>query len=268
MSLTKKCKNANITFKYYGKVILMNERYKYILTTIENEYDVDTVLRENERVRISSYTKKSDDKARIVLISAKGLNEAVLKKLIGESNKHLPQIYDVCSSDEDTVILEEYIPGCRLSDILSQKDLSSSQAVKYCIGICDALEFLHSEKIVHRDIKPSNVIINPNDEAVLIDLQAARLISQEHDNDTSNLGTVGYAAPEQFGIVQSMPTTDIYALGVMLNEMLTGQHPSVKTPDGKLGRIVEKCTYTQMSKRYQSVGELKKDLLRYTKLHK
>ena len=246
----------------------MNVKYKYILTTIENEYDVDTVLRENEKVRISSYVKKSDDKARIVLIVAYGLNESVFRKLIGESNKHLPDIYDICTDGDDTVILEEYIAGCRLSDILTEKDLSRSQAVKYCIDMCDALEYLHSKNIIHRDIKPSNVIINPNDEAVLIDLQSAHLISQEHDNDTSNLGTVGYAAPEQFGIVQSMPTTDIYALGVMLNEMLTGQHPSVKTPDGKLGRIVEKCTYTQMSKRYQSVGELKKDLVKYRKLHK
>ena len=246
----------------------MNEKYKYILKTLEEEYTADTVFRENEKSRIVSYTGNNDEGNKVVLIVAHVNNAAVFKKLVGEKHAHLPVIYDYCIDGDETVILEQFVAGCRLSDILDEKNLTKTASVNYCLNVCDALEFLHSKKIVHRDIKPSNIIINPNDEAVLIDLHAARNISEERNTDTENLGTVGYAAPEQFGIVQSMPTTDIYALGVMINEMLTGQHPSVKTPDGKLGRIVEKCTYTQMSKRYQSVGELKKDLVKYRKLHK
>lgn len=245
----------------------MNEKYKYILKTLENEYEQETVLRENEKIRIVSFSSKSNGN-KVVLIVGKQLNEAVLQKFILFSDDYLPEVYDVCSADDETLILEQFIPGCVLSDILGEKDLTTAQAVRYSINLCQALEALHSRKIVHRDIKPSNVIITPNDEAVLIDLQSARLISQEHDNDTKNLGTVGYAAPEQFGIVQSMPTTDIYALGVLLNEMITSQHPSVKIPEGKLGRIIEKCTHTQMSKRYQSVSELKNDLIKYNRYHK
>lgn len=246
----------------------MNEKYKYILKTLEKSYTADTVFRENEKSRIVSYTGNSNGSNKVVLIVTRTNSEAVLKKLVGEKHACLPEIFDYCINDGETVILEQFIPGCRLSDMLDEKNLPNKAAVNYCLNICDALEFLHSKKIVHRDIKPSNVIINPSNEAVLIDLQTARNISEERNTDTENLGTVGYAAPEQFGIVQSMPTTDIYALGVMLNEMLTGQHPSVRTPDGKLGKIIEKCTHTQMSKRYQSVGGLKKDLLKYKKLHR
>ena len=246
----------------------MNERYRYILSTLETDYEIDTVFRENENSRIVSYVNKQNEKNKVVLIVTKTNNENVLKKLVGEKNGHLPEIYDYCTDENETLILEQYIAGCRLSDVLSQKDPEKKKAVGYCIDICDALAFLHGHKIVHRDIKPSNVIIDADDKAVLIDLQTARNISDERNADTNNLGTVGYAAPEQFGIVQSMPTTDIYALGVLLNEMLIGEHPSVRVPDGKLGKIIEKCTHTQMAKRYQTVGELKKDLTKYQKLHR
>ena len=237
----------------------MEDRYKYILSVIENEYAADAVLRQTDTVRIASYVHKASEK-RILLIVAEGQDSDTVKSLIGTKCRNVPEIYDVCTNGDETLIIEEFITGTRLSDILGEKKLKAAEAVKYCINICDALAFLHSNNIVHRDIKPSNIIINADNEAVLIDLQTARKVSEEHDNDTKNLGTVGYAAPEQFGIVQSMPSTDIYALGVMLNEMLTGKHPSVQTPEGKLGRIIEKCTHTQMLKRYQDVYELKKDL--------
>ena len=237
----------------------MEDRYKYILSVIENEYAADAVLRQTDTVRIASYVHKASEK-RILLIVAEGQDSDTVKSLIGTKCRNVPEIYDVCTNGDETLIIEEFITGTRLSDILGEKKLKAAEAVKYCINICDALAFLHSNNIVHRDIKPSNIIINADNEAVLIDLQTARKVAEEHDNDTKNLGTVGYAAPEQFGIVQSMPSTDIYALGVMLNEMLTGKHPSVQTPEGKLGRIIEKCTHTQMLKRYQDVYELKKDL--------
>ena len=246
----------------------MNDVYRYILNTLEQKYTVDSVFRENENCRVVSYYNKENENNKVVLIVSGINNGNVFKSLLGEKNSHLPEIYDYCIDGDETVILEQFIPGCRLSDILAQKNLTKAQAIGYCIDICDALEFLHNKKIIHRDIKPSNVIINPNDEAVLIDLQTARCISDGRRTDTKNLGTVGYAAPEQFGIIQSMPATDIYALGVILNEMLLGEHPSVKTPDGRLGDIIEKCTHTQIMKRYQSVEELKKDLLKYKKLHR
>lgn len=168
-------------------------------------------------------------------------------------------IYEVCADDSGITVLEEYIEGKRLLDILSSKPLDKKVACKYVSQICDALIFLHSIGIIHRDIKPSNIIIKDNDTAVLIDLSIARFIN-EQENDTQALGTPGFAAPEQFGISQSSMATDIYGLGVLLNIMLTGSHPSIDLPKGRLKKVVEKATSTQISKRYKDAEKLKKAL--------
>ena len=166
-------------------------------------------------------------------------------------------IYEVCTDDLGITVLEEYIKGKRLLDILSSKPLDKKIACKYVSQICDALIFLHSIGIIHRDIKPSNVIIKDDGTAVLIDLSIARFIN-EQENDTQALGTPGFAAPEQFGISQSSKATDIYGLGVLLNIMLTGSHPSIDLPKGRLKKVIEKSTSTQISKRYKDAEKFKK----------
>lgn len=169
-------------------------------------------------------------------------------------------IYEVCADDSGITVLEEYIEGKRLSDILANnRILDKKTACLYASQICDALTFLHSIGVIHRDIKPSNIIIKDDGTAVLIDLSIARFIN-EKESDTQSLGTPGYAAPEQFGISQSSKATDIYGLGVLLNMMLTGSHPSVDLPKGRLKKIVEKATSTQISKRYKDAEKMKKAL--------
>lgn len=171
-------------------------------------------------------------------------------------------IYEVCTDDSGITVLEEYIEGKRLSDILSNdKTLNKKTACKYVVQLCDALAFLHSVGIIHRDIKPSNVIIKNDGTAVLIDLSIARFVN-EQENDTQSLGTPGYAAPEQFGISQSNRATDIYGLGVLLNFMLTGSHPSVDLPKGRIKKIIQKATSTQISKRYKDASKLQKSIKR------
>ena len=105
---------------------------------------------------------------------------------------------------------------------------------------------------VHRDIKPENVILRGSD-AVLIDFDAARLHKPEHETDTQILGTTGFAAPEQYGLSQSDTRTDIYSLGILINVMLTGEHPSKKLAEGRMGRVVERCTRVNPQKRYRNV---------------
>ena len=105
---------------------------------------------------------------------------------------------------------------------------------------------------VHRDVKPENVILR-GDEAVLIDFDAARLHKPEHETDTQILGTTGFAAPEQYGLSQSDTRTDIYSLGILINVMLTGEHPSKKLAEGHMGRVVERCTRVTPRKRYKNV---------------
>lgn len=236
----------------------------FIDEIIKAEYNLISVLKNDESSHIDLYSHKST-KRRLLKILSKNRNDHIYRNLRGLQHKNLPVIYDVCSCEEHLLVLESYIEGETLERILNKRVLSEKAAISYLSDICDALDFLHKQRIIHRDVKPSNVIITSDDTAVLIDFSAARLINDVQDKDTANLGTAGYAAPEQYGIFQSMPPTDIYALGVLFNLMLINTHPSVKIPAGKLGKIIKKCVDTQISKRYQSVDALKKDLNRYKK---
>jgi len=112
---------------------------------------------------------------------------------------------------------------------------------------------------VHRDVKPENIILS-GDRTVLIDFDSARVNKPEAEGDTRVLGTIGYAAPEQFGLAQSDCRTDIYAVGVLLNVMLTGEHPSKKLAAGHLGHVVSRCTMMDPNKRYRDIPHLLSEL--------
>ena len=121
--------------------------------------------------------------------------------------------------------------------------------------VCQALWVLHSLGAVHRDVKPENIILRGS-EAVLIDFDAARFHKLEAENDTQILGTTGFAAPEQYGLSQSDLRADIYAVGILINVMLTGEHPSRQLASGKMGRIVDRCTHVNPQRRYKNVLRL------------
>ena len=113
--------------------------------------------------------------------------------------------------------------------------------------------------IIHRDVKPSNVILQGKT-AVLIDFDASRKYDASSRKDTQVLGTVGYAAPEQYGFTQTDSRADIYAVGVMLNVMLTGEHPSRTLAKGHLGRVIQRCTMISPQRRYPNILRLIEDL--------
>ena len=94
----------------------------------------------------------------------------------------------------------------------------------------------------------------------LIDFDASRFFKKGQSKDTVIIGTAGYAAPEQLGFAQSDERTDIFALGVLMNVMLTGEHPTNKLYKGKLRKVIEKCIQLDPQKRYKNVEELKKIL--------
>ena len=129
-------------------------------------------------------------------------------------------------------------------------------AKQVLIGVCNALSVLHDLEIIHRDIKPENVIVDNTGRVVLIDLNASRT-ENSNGRDTVIMGTVGYAAPEQLGLSTSDARTDIYAMGVLLNVMLTGKHPTEAFAPGRAGRIVRKCTSLNPIDRYQTALRLR-----------
>lgn len=173
--------------------------------------------------------------------------------------ENLPEIYDAIDLDDGQIVLEEYIEGLTVAQVLETGIYHPRGAKKVLAGVCAGLSVLHQEGIVHRDVKPENVIIGPSGRVVLIDFNASRMVSLS-SKDTVIMGTVGYASPEQLGLSQSDSRTDIYAAGVLLNVMLTKQHPTQAFARGRAGRIVKKCTAINPKDRYQSVEKLSQAL--------
>lgn len=177
------------------------------------------------------------------------------QKLRTLRSAHLPRVYAVAAREGKVSSLEEYIGGDSLAAVLEGGTLPQDQARQIALQLCKALKELHSVGVVHRDIKPENILLR-GDEAVLIDFDASRLTKPEHNTDTQIMGTTGYAAPEQYGFSQTDARADIYALGILLNEMLTGQHPAKRLAEGDLRPVIEKCIEVNVDKRYASVEEL------------
>ncbi len=202
--------------------------------------------------------RSKKDKQRYVYREFRGSPE-VYYRLLKIQCANLPKIYAVEVHDDVVCVLEEYIQGDSLAFILAGGPIPENQAVQILKQICQGLEVLHSFGAVHRDVKPENIILR-GDEAVLIDFDASRIVHPENDTDTRVMGTTGYAAPEQYGFSQTDGRADIYALGVMLNEMLTGKHPSKYLAQSSYRGVIEKCIEVNVDKRYQKTEQLRKAL--------
>ena len=172
-----------------------------------------------------------------------------------------PKVAETVEDGDRLIIIEEYVQGRSLDDVLKERCLTEEEAKKIIVQICEILKPLHDHKpaIIHRDIKPSNIIMQDN-QVYLIDFDASRDYDPDETKDTVLMGTRDYAAPEQFGFSQSTPRTDIYALGILMNVMITGKTPSDRQVGGKTGKVIEKCTAIDPDDRYPSVDELKKVL--------
>ena len=224
--------------------------YQYLLSSIDAEYETVKTIKNSERGCVSLLQNKQNG-TRFIFRHYQGSGE-VYRKLLSVSCPNLPKIMEAAEQDGMVAVLEEYIQGDSLAFLLAGACLTPAEARKITFQLCNALWVLHSLGAVHRDIKPENVIVRGS-EAVLIDFDASRIFKSGTNQDTQILGTTGYAAPEQYGITQTDERADIYSLGVLLNIMLTGKHPSKELASGRLGRIVQKCTMVNPKKRYKSV---------------
>jgi eukaryotic-like serine/threonine-protein kinase len=123
----------------------------------------------------------------------------------------------------------EWVDGQLLRNVLSsERKLSPARAARITARICDALDYIHSHGVVHRDMKPENIMISPNDEIKLIDFGIAANEGSRRltfANLSNVMGTPDYISPEQVKGKRGDARSDIYAMGVMLYEMLTGRVP-------------------------------------------
>lgn len=222
-------------------------------TLIQSQFLPERELKSGQRGTVSLLREKNTGR-RLVCHRFTGSGE-VYETLRGVDCSNLPRVEQVARQDGQVLVLEEYIQGDTLAFLLEERPLPEEQAREILIQICRALKVLHSLGVVHRDVKPENIILR-GDEAVLIDFDASRVCKPERKTDTQVMGTTGYAAPEQFGFSQTDARADIFALGVLLNEMLTRRHPARELAPGALRPVIEKCIEVNVDKRYSSVEEL------------
>ncbi len=220
---------------------------------MEESFQTVRILKEDAEARISLVRHPASGQ-RFVLRDFSG-DPSVYRKLMKITSPHLPRIYEVTDMEGRLLVLEEFIEGDSLYAILQHGLFDGKQTRDISRQLCQALWVLHSLGAVHRDVKPENILLRGN-EAVLIDFNASRIRKKEKNSDTKVLGTTGYAAPEQYGIAQTDGRADIYALGVVMNIMMTGEHPSVKLAPGRMGRIIRRCTMMNPKQRYQNVKRL------------
>ena len=227
--------------------------YIWLSVILQQEYDLIRVLKESPRGSVRLIRHKASGR-RLIQRQFTG-NPEVYQKLLDYTCPNLPTVFEVAVQGDQNLVLEEYIEGDTLGFLLKEALFSVEETRKIVLQVCRALWVLHFIGAVHRDVKPENIILR-GDEAVLIDFDAARLHKPEHEMDTQILGTTGFAAPEQYGLSQSDLRTDIYSVGILINVMLTGEHPSRKLAEGRMGHIVDRCTHVNPQRRYKNVLRL------------
>ncbi len=203
----------------------------------------------------------------------------ILKKL---NHPNLPSIVDVIDTDDSFIIIMDYIQGNSLNKALDEYGAQNQEhVIAWAKQLCDVLGYLHSRTpaIIYRDMKPANVMLKPDGNVTLIDFGTAREYKEKNLADTTCLGTVGYAAPEQFGgMGQTDARTDIYCLGATLYHLVTGMNPCeppyeirpIREINPALSsgfeRILLKCTQRDPNDRYQSAAELMYALEHYEEI--
>lgn len=197
-----------------------------------------------------------------------GQTADIYRNLAAEKIPGVPEIFHIFEDEDNVIVIEEFINGITLADYLRESgSLSEDESSDIIIKLCTILKYFHKEKhpVIHRDIKPSNVIIQDNGSITLIDFNASKIYDSNKTRDTVLMGTADFAAPEQYGFAQSDTRTDIYALGVLLNVMLTGKLPNEELYRGSslsCRRAIRKCTSMDPEKRFKNTDALKRSLSR------
>lgn len=182
----------------------------------------------------------------------------------------LPHIEATYEMPDEFIVVYDYVPGETLEQLVESRGKLDAAKARHLVGeVCQAVSKLHAHDIVHRDITPSNVVVAA-DGAHLINFGIARLGSEDAKGNEDQLGTWGFAAPEQYGFAKTDARSDVYSIGRLLGYLLTSVHPEDKegyeqalaSPDvpDDLRSVVLKATEFEPSARYQSAAELERAL--------
>lgn len=223
---------------------------------------VDTLKSSAQGFVVVVYDKRAK---RLCMMKQRTLNSLPIYQTLKElNNPHVPQIYRLFERDGKLIVIEEHIDGQTLEELLIYRQVDEALTEKILLQLCAALNVLHEKNIIHRDLKPSNIMLTEKNSVKLIDFGIARFFKPESTADTELMGTRGYAPPEQFGLFdfgQTDRRSDIYALGITIRNLLGADY------DGRLKKILDKCTALEPAQRYQSAKELGIAVLRGKKFY-
>ena len=190
------------------------------------------------------------------------------------NHRNIVRIYDIVEDQNMKYISMEFINGKNLRQILRQeKKLSEMQVVEYMKQCCAALKVAHDEGVVHRDLKPANIMVDSTGTVKVMDFGIAKLMGAERLTSTTDLiGTPLYMSPEQCQGLAVDARSDLYSLGILMYELLTGEvpfrvgnivyhhmHVKPSPPEGvslMMQEIVMKCLEKDPNNRYSSALEL------------
>jgi tetratricopeptide (TPR) repeat protein/predicted Ser/Thr protein kinase len=199
--------------------------------------------------------------------------------LIGLVHPHLPRIYDSFEEAGRWYLVMDFIAGETLEDRLGQAPggrLPLEEVLEIGLQLTAVLGYLHTRQppIIFRDLKPANVMLTPENDLYLIDFGIARLFKPGQAKDTVAFGSPGYAAPEQWGKTQTTAQSDIYSLGALLHQLLSGVDPSTNQPllwdftplsaaiPASLITLVMNMVKERMSERPASMAVIRQELQR------
>lgn len=190
------------------------------------------------------------------------------------NHPNIVNVHDFGETDGLYYIIMEYVDGANLRQLLQSQKLTPAEALAIVPRICDALEYAHEEGLVHRDIKPENLLIDKKGRVKIADFGLAKLLRREPLDMTLthsgvSLGTLRYMAPEQMDKPETVDhRADLYSLGVVIYEMLTGETPVGRfelpsqkaSVDIRLDKIVLHALERDVERRYQHASEIKTDV--------
>ncbi|MCL6511438.1 MAG: serine/threonine protein kinase [Anaerolineae bacterium] len=207
--------------------------------------------------------------------------EASARMLAQLHHPGIIQVIEYVLNGDVPLLITEYAEGETLHHRMQLEafGLPEEQVLDIAEQLCDVLGYLHSQNppVIYRDLTPGNIIISPTGRIKLIDFGIARTVKTGKTSDTEPLGTTGYAAPEQYGNLQTGPYSDIYSLGATLLYAVTGYdpsltpfmlpradliHPDLKEVSTALADAIEKATRLDITERYQSVEEFRRAIRR------
>ena len=275
----------------------MNEEEKYIGSLLDGRYEILETIGEGGMALVFRALDHRLNRYVAVKVMREEMakDEEFRRRFCAEShavamlsNPNIVAVYDVSHSDEREYIVMELISGITLKQYMDKKGaLDWKEVVHFTKQITRALSHAHERGIIHRDIKPQNIMLLRDGTLKVADFGIAALENEVYENNGQTIGSIHYIAPEQARGNSPDARSDIYSLGVVMYEMLTGTLPytgdtlaeiAVKHMNAKpeplrsivpsipeeLERITLKAMNADLNGRYQTAGELLGDLDEFT----